>query len=114
MHIQNKLSSDQDKCLPRVLHVLRLIHSHGKLDLQVLIRAVFGNSHFVPLWLLWAIGSRVENNLQASKSTMLKGKIIHKMGFNGEQKHIRWTTFALKVNLELYIHISEDGFLMLF
>lgn len=49
MHIQNKLSSDQDKCLPRVLHVLRLIHSHGKLDLQVLIRAVFGNSHFVPL-----------------------------------------------------------------
>lgn len=45
---------------------------------------------------------------------MLKGKIIHKMGFNGEQKHIRWATFALKVNQELYIHISEDGFLMLF
>lgn len=113
VHIHNKLSSERDKRLPRVLHVLRLIHSHGKLDLQVLIRAVFGNSHFVPFWLLWAIGSRVENNLQALK-TKLKGIMIHKTGFNGEQNRIRWAAFALKVSLAISIHISEDGFLLLF
>lgn len=112
-YIQNKFNWDQNKHLPGVLHVLRLIHPHSKLDLQVLIRAVFGNSHFVPLWLLWAIWSRVENNLQASKTT-LKGKIIHKMGFNGEQKDIRWATFPLKVSLEISIYISEDGILLFF
>jgi len=55
----------------------------------------------------------VENNLQVSKSTMLKGKTIQKMGFIGEQKHIRWASLPLKVSLEISIHISEDGFLLL-
>lgn len=35
--------------LPRMLHVLRLIHSDGKFDFEVLIGAVFGDCHFVPL-----------------------------------------------------------------
>lgn len=35
--------------LPRMLHVLRLIHSDSEFDFEVLIGAVFGDCHFVPL-----------------------------------------------------------------
>lgn len=45
--LQNLYS--EKKHLPRVLHVLRLIHSHSKFDFEVLIGAVFGDCHFVPL-----------------------------------------------------------------
>lgn len=50
--------------LPRMFHILRFIHSDSKLDFQVLIRTVFGNSHFVPFRLFGAIWCRMKNNLK--------------------------------------------------
>lgn len=52
------------KHLPRVLHVLRLIHSDSKFDFEVLIGAVFGDCHFVPLRLFGAIWGGMEDHLQ--------------------------------------------------
>lgn len=59
-HILRKLGK---KHLPGVLHVLRLIHSDSKFDFEVLIGAVFGNCHFVPLRLFGAVRGGVEDDL---------------------------------------------------
>lgn len=56
------------KHLPRVLHVLRLIHSDCEFDLEVLIRAVFGDCHFVPLRLFGAVWGGVEDNLEGEST----------------------------------------------
>lgn len=46
-----------------MLHVLRLIHSDSEFDFEVLIGAVFGDCHFVPLGLFGAVWGGMEDNL---------------------------------------------------
>lgn len=41
---------------------MRLIHSDSKFDFEVLIGAVFGDCHFVPLRLFGAVRGGVEDN----------------------------------------------------
>lgn len=63
-----------------MLHVLRLIHSDSKFDFEVLIGAVFGDCHFVPLWLFGAVWGGVKNNLQGKRTNILAGRQKHCYG----------------------------------
>lgn len=65
--------------LPRMLHVLRLIHSDSKFDFEVLIWAVFRDCHFVPFWLFGAVWGGMENNLLGKRITILARNTIMSM-----------------------------------
>lgn len=68
-----------------MLHVLRLIHSDCEFDLEVLIRAVFGDCHFVPLRLFGAVWGGVEDNLEGESTHFFffcqKTEATHSHGF---------------------------------
>lgn len=57
-----------------MLHVLRLIHSDGQLDFEVLIGTVFGDCHFVPFRLFGAIWGGMENNLLGKKDKTISAR----------------------------------------
>lgn len=62
-HVKTPGRSASSWSLPTVLHVLRLVHSDGELDLQVVVRAGFGYLHLVHFRLLRAVGGWVQDNL---------------------------------------------------
>lgn len=53
--------------LPTMLHVLWLVHAYGQFDPQVLVGAGLCHGHLVELWLLGAVGSRMEDDLHGSE-----------------------------------------------